>query len=41
MAKNAIINTKPDWKRSTLTAAEMHAYYIAIVTAPRLVFHRP
>ena len=28
-------------RRVRLTAAEMHAYYIAIVTAPKLVFHRP
>ena len=25
---------------STLTRAEMHAYYIAVVTMPRLVFNR-
>ena len=25
---------------STLTRAEMHAYYIAVVTMPRLVFDR-
>jgi hypothetical protein len=23
-----------------LTRAEMHAYYIAVVTMPRLIFHR-
>jgi hypothetical protein len=41
MSKIAIINKKPDAKKSKLTTAEMHAYYIAIVTTPRLVFRKP
>lgn len=41
MTKIAIINKKADAKQSKLTLAEMHAYYIAIVTTPRLVFRLP
>lgn len=41
MSKIAIIHKKADSKKSNLTTAEMHAYYIAIVTTPRLVFRLP
>jgi hypothetical protein len=41
MSKIAIINKKADENKSKLTTAEMHAYYIAIVTTPRLVFRLP
>jgi hypothetical protein len=37
MAKQTSASTSSG---SALTRAEMHAYYIAVVTMPRLVFHR-
>jgi hypothetical protein len=37
MAKQTSTSTT---SASVLTRAEMHAYYIAVVTMPRLVFYR-
>jgi hypothetical protein len=37
MAKQTSTSTP---SASSLTRAEMHAYYIAVVTMPRLVFYR-
>jgi hypothetical protein len=37
MAKRAALSAITG---TTLTRAEMHAYYIAVVTMPKLVFHR-